>query len=292
MQDSNGKRFGALVTTIPLLILAIVMLGAPSASALMPFHGFLGNHHASFASSFLGASSPDTTLLPYHGQSVNYHSGSTAALKLYQGADNINSHITNTVSFAGVKHSSKTVNQPSYKESGNNNNNYKYSDSNNNNNYKYSDSNNNNNYKYSDSNNNNNYKYSDSNNNNNYRYSDSNNNNNYRYSDSNNHRGIDVQDKSFINGIKITDVDRSNPHLLKVTLERTHNDNGNIPKYISVVAVGKNDQTVAGSTTLNGDDINNSLTVDVILKNKNNKNGHLDSSSDVTVWVVPATISN
>jgi len=58
------------------------------------------------------------------------------------------------------------------------------------------------------------------------------------------------------------------------------------------VAVGKNDQTVAGSTTLNGDDINNSLTVNVILKNKNNKNGHLDSSSDVTVWVVPATISN
>ncbi|HYT02407.1 MAG TPA: hypothetical protein VEL70_05810 [Candidatus Acidoferrum sp.] len=248
MQDSNGKRFGALVTTIPLLILAIVMLGAPSASALMPFHGFLGNHHASFASSFLGASSPDTTLLPYHGQSVNYHSGSTAALKLYQGADNINSHITNTVSFAGVKHSSKTVNQPSYKESGNNNNNYKYSDSNNNNNYKYSDS--------------------------------------------NSQHGLDVQDKSFINGIKITDVDRSNPHLLKVTLERTHNDNGNIPKYISVVAVGKNDQTVAGSTTLNSDDINNSLTVDVILKNKNNKNGHLDSSSDVTVWVVPATISN
>jgi len=197
MQDSNGKRFGALVTTIPLLILAIVMLGAPSASALMPFHGFLGNHHASFAPSFLGASSPDTS--PYHGQSVNYHSGSTAALKLYQGADNINSHITNTVSFAGVKHSSKTVNQPSYKESGNNNNNYKYSDSNNNNNYKYSDS--------------------------------------------NSQHGLDVQDKSFINGIKITDVDRSNPHLLKVTLERTHNDNGNIPKYISVVAVGKNDQT-------------------------------------------------
>ena len=77
-----------------------------------------------------------------------------------------------------------------------------------------------------------------------------------------------------------------------MTLERTHNDNGNIPKYISVVAVGKNDQTVAGSTTLKGDDINNSLTVSVILKNKNNKNGHLDASGDVTVWVVPATISN
>jgi hypothetical protein len=269
MQDSNGKRFGALVTTIPLLILAIVMLGAPSASALTPFHGFLGNHHASFAPAFLGASSPDSSLLPYRGLSVNYHSGSTAALKLYQEGDNSNSHVTNTVSFVGFKHSSKTVNQPSNKESGNNNN-----------------------YRYSDNNNNNNYRYSDNNNNNNYRYSDNNNNNNYRYSDNNNHHGLDVQDKSFINGIKITDVDRSNPHLLKVTLERTHNDNGNIPKYISVAAVGKNDQTVAGSTTLSGDDINNSLTVDVILKNKNNKNGHLDSSSDVTVWVVPATISN
>ena len=77
-----------------------------------------------------------------------------------------------------------------------------------------------------------------------------------------------------------------------MTLERTHNDNGNIPKYISVVAVGKNDQTVAGSTTVKGDDINNSLTVNVLLKNKNNKNGHLDASGDVTVWVVPATISN
>jgi hypothetical protein len=240
MQDSNGKHFGALVTTMPLLVLAIVMLGAPSASALMPFHGFLGNHHASFASAFLGAPSPDTTFLLYHGLSVNYQSGSTAAFRLYQEADKSNSHVTNTVSFVGVKHSSKTVDKPSNKESGNYN-------------------------------------------------------NNYRYSDSNSHHGLDVQEKSFINGIKIPDVDRSNPDLLKVTLERTHNDNGNIPKYISVVAVGKNDQTVAGSTTLNGDEINNSLKVDVILKNKNNKNnknGNLDSSSDVTVWVVPATILN
>jgi hypothetical protein len=281
MQDSKGKRFGSLVTTIPLLVLAIVMLGAPSASALMPYHVFFGNHHVSFAKAFLRAPSPEISLLPYHGLSVNYHTGGTPALKLYQ-ADNSNSHVTNTVSFVGFKHTIKTGNQPSSKEKGNNNN-YRYSD--NNNNYRYSD--NNNNYRYSD--NNNNYRYSD--NNNNYRYSD--NNNNYRYSDNNNNNhGLDVQDKSFINGIKITDVDRSNPHLLKVTLERTHNNNGNIPKYISVVAVGKNDQTVAGSTTLNGDDINNSLTADVILKDKNSKNGHLDSSSDVTVWVVPATISN
>jgi hypothetical protein len=139
MQDSNGKRFGALVTTIPLLILAIVMLGAPSASALMPFHGFLGNHHASFALALLGAPSPDTSLLPYHGLSVNYHSGSISALKINQEADKSNSHVTNTVSFVEVKHSSKTVDQPSNKENWNNNNNYRYSDNNNNNNYRYSD---------------------------------------------------------------------------------------------------------------------------------------------------------
>jgi hypothetical protein len=240
MQDCNGKRFGALVTTIPLLMLAIIMLGAPSASALTPFRAFAANHHTSFAPDFLGSPPTDTSLLPFHGLSVNYHTGSTPALKLHYG-DNSNSHVTNTVSFVGLKHISKTESQPSNKESRNNNNN---------------------------------------------------DNNNHKYTYNNNHHGLDVQDKSFIKDIKITDVDRSNPHLLKVTLERTHNDNGNIPKYISVVAVGKNDQTVAGSTTLKGDDINNSLTVNVILKNKNNKNGHLDASSDVTVWVVPATISD
>jgi hypothetical protein len=211
------------------------MLGAASASALVPSDGFLRNHHASFAPGFLGVPPLDKSLIPYHRSSVNYHIGSTPALK---EGENSNSHVTNTVSFVGFKHTSKTWNLPSNKESDNNSN---------------------------------------------YRYSDNNN---------NNHKGLDVQDKSFISAIKITDVDRSNPHLLKVTIERTHSDNGNIPKYISVVAVGKNDQTVAGSTTVNGDDINNSLTVDVILKNKDNKNGHLDSSSEVTVWVVPATISN
>jgi hypothetical protein len=257
MQDCNGKRFGALVTTIPLLMLAIVMLGAPSASALVPFRGFPANHHSSFGPAFLG-SPTDTSLLPFHGLSVNYHTDSTPALKLHYGY-NSNSHVTEAVSFVGLKHIGKTLSPPSNKESRNNNNN--------------------NNYKYT-YNNNNNYKYT------------YNNNKNYKYTYSNNHHGLDVQDKSFIKDIKITDVDRSNPHLLKVTLERTNTDNGNIPKYISVVAVGKNDQTVAGSTTLKGDDINNNLTVNVILKNKNNKNGHLNASGDVTVWVVPATISN
>jgi hypothetical protein len=120
-----------------------------------------------------------------------------------------------------------------------------------------------------------------------------NNNDNHNHDSNNNdntHNSLDVQDKSFINGIKITDVDRSNPHLLKVTLKRTNDNNGNLPKYVAVVAVGKDDQTVAGSTTLKSDDISNTLTVNVVLKNKNNKNGHLDESADVTVWVVPAAL--
>jgi hypothetical protein len=80
------------------------------------------------------------------------------------------------------------------------------------------------------------------------------------------------------------------PQILKVTLKRTNDDNRNFPKYIAVVAVDKDDQTVAGSTTLKSDDISNTLTVNVVLKNKNNKNGHLDESADVTVWVVPAAL--
>jgi hypothetical protein len=102
------------------------------------------------------------------------------------------------------------------------------------------------------------------------------------------HNSLDVQDKSFLQGIKITDVDRSNPHLLKVTLER---HSGNLPKYVAVVAVGKDGQTIAGSTTIRSDDISNTLTVNVVLKNKNDKNGHLDTSADVIVWVVPAALS-
>jgi hypothetical protein len=107
-------------------------------------------------------------------------------------------------------------------------------------------------------------------------------------SNSNHHNSLDIQDKSFLKGIKIIDVDRSNPHLLKVTLER---HSGNLPKYVAVVAVGKDGQTIAGSTTIRSDDISNTLTVNVDLKNKNNKNGHLDSSADVIVWVVPAALS-
>ena len=73
MQDCDGKRFGGLVATIPLLMLAIIiMLGAPSASALVPFRGFPATHHPAFAPAFLG-SPTDSSLLPSHGLSVNYH---------------------------------------------------------------------------------------------------------------------------------------------------------------------------------------------------------------------------
>jgi hypothetical protein len=73
-----------------------------------------------------------------------------------------------------------------------------------------------------------------------------------------------------------------------VTLERL---SGNLPKYVAVVAVGKDGQTISGSTTIRSDDISNTLTVNVVLKNKNDKNGHLDTSADVIVWVVPAALS-
>ncbi|MGB6674644.1 MAG: hypothetical protein WBE34_19630, partial [Candidatus Nitrosopolaris sp.] len=138
MQDCNGKRFGGLVATIPLLMLAIIMLGAPSASALVPFRGFPANHHTAFAPAFLG-SPTDSSLLPSHGLSVNYHTGSTP----YRG--NSNSHVTDAVSSVGFKHTGKTVSHLDNKDTYNNNNNYKDTYNNNNN---YKDTyNNNNNYK-------------------------------------------------------------------------------------------------------------------------------------------------
>ena len=133
--------------------------------------------------------------------------------RLHDENGNSNSHISNPISSIDVvNHVTNTVNiQHSFNDkdttdNGNSNDNHNHNDNNNNN------------------------------------KNDNNNNNN----NDNNHNSLDVQDKSFINGIKITDVDRSNPHLLKVTLKRTDNNNGDIPKYIAVVAVGKDDQTVAG----------------------------------------------
>ncbi|PWU81171.1 MAG: hypothetical protein DLM72_08400, partial [Candidatus Nitrosopolaris wilkensis] len=94
------------------------MLGAPSASALVPFRAFHSNHHTAFAPAFLG-SPTDSSSLPSHGLSVDYHTGSTP----YGG--NSNSHVTDAVSSVVFKHMGKTVSQPSNKDSRNNNNNYK-----------------------------------------------------------------------------------------------------------------------------------------------------------------------
>jgi len=242
---------GALATTIPILMLAIIMLTSPSASAaLLPFHRLPVNHQMVFKPG-IAANTPNipTTIVnPNIGLSLNHQILSDPA-RLHDQNGNSNSRISNPISsIVVVNHVTNTVSlQHSINDKDTTDN--------------------------------------DNNNDNNNHNDNSNNNNN-----DNNHNSLDVQDKSFINGIKITDVDRSNPHLLKVTLKRTNDNNGNIPKYIAVVAVGKDDQTVAGSTTLRSDDISNTLTVNVLLKNKNNKNGHLDESADVIVWVVPAAL--
>jgi hypothetical protein len=254
MQHSTHKRIRALATTIPILTLVTIMLTSPSASAsaaLLPFH-HLVNHQMVFSHAIPGDPlTIPTIVVPRNiGIPVNHQVVLNHPTKLPDENANINSHISNTISPVVVL-------------------NHVIHDSSSEKDTKVNDN----------SNHNHNH---DNNNNDNHNHDNNNN--------DNTHNSLDVQDKSFINGIKITDVDRSNPHLLKVTLKRTNDNNGNLPKYVAVVAVGKDDQTVAGSTTLRSDDISNTLTVNVVLKNKNNKNGHLDESADVTVWVVPAAL--
>jgi hypothetical protein len=256
MEYSTRKRIGAFGTTVPVLLLAVIIITSPSASAaLLPIHRLPVNHQMVFKHAITASPQhiPRIIVHPNIGLPVNHQMVFKHALKLHDQNGNSNLQISKPISSLVV------VNRVTQTEIIQHSTSDKETNEN-------------------ENSNNDNDNHDDDNNNNN------NDNNN------NHHNSLDVQDKSFIKDIKITDVDRTNPHLLKVTLERTHNDNGNIPKYISVVAVSKNDQTVAGSTTLKGDDINNSLTVNVVLKNKNNKNGHLDESANVIVWVVPATL--
>jgi sRNA-binding regulator protein Hfq len=286
MEYSTRKRIGAFGTTVPVLLLAVIIITSPSASAaLLPIHRLPVNHQMVFKHAINASPQhipriivhpniglpvnhqmvfkhaitaspqhiPRIIVHPNIGLPVNHQMVFKHALKLHDQNGNSNLQISKPISSLVV------VNRVTQTEIIQHSTSDKETNEN-------------------ENSNNDNDNHDDDNNNNN------NDNNN------NHHNSLDVQDKSFIKDIKITDVDRTNPHLLKVTLERTHNDNGNIPKYISVVAVSKNDQTVAGSTTLKGDDINNSLTVNVVLKNKNNKNGHLDESANVIVWVVPATL--
>src|SRR6266581_3492789 len=96
-------------------------------------------------------------------------------------------------------------------------------------------------------------------------------------------------DASYVKNIKIDDVDRHSPHLLKVTLNR-NNYNGNTPNYISVVAIGNEDKHTAGSITISSH-FTNQKTVTIHLLKKNGHNANIDNSNDVTVFVVPTTIS-
>jgi hypothetical protein len=254
MQFSTRRRIGALATIVSIFMLAIIMLTSPSASAaLLPFHRSPINHQMIFKPVIAANPQNIPTIIvhPNTGLSLNHKIFSDAA-RLHDENGNSNSRIPSTVSSVPVVPVVNHLTQTVRIHHSISDLDTKANDH--------------------------------SNDNDNHNHNDNNNNNN------NNHNSLDVQDKSFISGIKITDVDRSNPHLLKVTIKRTNDNNANIPKYIAVVAVGKDDQTVAGSTTLRGDDISNTLTVNVVLKNKNNKNGHLDESADVTVWVVPATL--
>jgi hypothetical protein len=106
------------------------------------------------------------------------------------------------------------------------------------------------------------------------------------------HQGLGVyihNDASYVKNIKINDVDRHSPHLLKVTLIRNNYD-GNTPNYISVVALGNEDKHLAGSITISSH-FTDQKTVTIHLLKKNGHNANIDNSNDVTVFVVPATLS-
>jgi hypothetical protein len=114
----------------------------------------------------------------------------------------------------------------------------------------------------------------------------------YKQHDTNHHQGLEVyihNDASYVKNIKINDVDRHSPHLLKVTLGR-NNYNGNTPNYISVVGIGNEDKHIAGSITISSH-FTDQKTVTIHLLKKNGHNANTDNSNDVTVFVVPATIS-
>jgi len=96
-------------------------------------------------------------------------------------------------------------------------------------------------------------------------------------------------DASYVKSIKINDVDRHSPHLLKVTLSRNNYD-GKTPNYISVVAIGNEDKHTAGSITISSH-FTDQKTVTIHLLKKNGHNANIDNSNDVTVFVVPTTIS-
>jgi hypothetical protein len=104
-------------------------------------------------------------------------------------------------------------------------------------------------------------------------------------------RLVIYHDTSYVKGINIDDVDRSSPHLLKVTLTNNYNNNGKIPNYISIVAIGNEDKHTAGSTLISSHFTDQKIVTVSLLK-KNGKHAHIDDSNDVTVVVVPTKVSS
>ncbi len=74
-----------------------------------------------------------------------------------------------------------------------------------------------------------------------------------------------------------------------MTLSR-NSYNGNTANYISVVGIGNEDKHLAGSITISSH-YTDLKTVTIHLLKKNAHNANIDNSNDVTVFVVPATIS-
>ena len=104
-------------------------------------------------------------------------------------------------------------------------------------------------------------------------------------------RLVIYHDTSYVKGINIDDVDRSSPHLIKVTLTNNYNNNGKIPNYISVVAIGNEDKHTAGNTVISSH-FTDQKTVTVNVLKQNGKHEHIDDSNDVTVVVVPTKVSS
>jgi hypothetical protein len=119
-----------------------------------------------------------------------------------------------------------------------------------------------------------------------YAFATSNTNDNKRDS-----HGIYIHDDtSYVRGIKINDVDRSSSHIIKVSLTRIDDNKNNIPNHISVVAVGNEDKHIAGSITISTH-FTDQKTASIDLLKRNGHNANIDNSNDVTVFVVPSTVS-
>src|SRR5712691_5381271 len=101
MQYSTRKRIGALATTAPILMLTLIMLTSPSASAaLLPLHRLPVNHQMVFKPA-IAANAPNIPTIIAHpniGLLVNHRVDSNTAMRLFIENGNSNSHTSNTIS--------------------------------------------------------------------------------------------------------------------------------------------------------------------------------------------------